>query len=131
MYIRRTILAIALVSLVAGSVSAQEKPVVGLIPKATKPVKFDGKLDKWDEAFGTPVHVGHPDFANRGAEFLYLWDDDNLYIGLRCLDQHPAHVGPDNQIWNGDAIEFYLDTRRGDMLGAAPFGPGIGRYAGP
>jgi hypothetical protein len=34
------------------------------------------------------------------------------------------HVGPDNQIWNGDAVEFYLDTRRGDQLGAAAFGPG-------
>jgi hypothetical protein len=81
-------------------------------------------LDEWDGAFVTPVHVGHPDFANRGAEFLYLWDDDNLYIGLRCLDQKPAHVGADNQIWNGDAVEFYLDTRRGEKLGAAAYGPG-------
>jgi hypothetical protein len=53
-----------------------------------------------------------------------LWDDKNLYIGLRCLDQKPAHIGTDNQIWNGDAVEFYLDTRRGDKLGAAAFGPG-------
>lgn len=59
-----------------------------------------------------------------GAEFLYLWDDDNLYIGLKCLDQKPAYVGGDGQLWNGDAVEFYLDTRRGDKLGAAPFGPG-------
>ena len=84
---------------------------------------MDGKLDDWDGAFVTPVHVGHPDFANRGGEFLYLWDDENLYIGLRCLDQKPAHVGSD-AIWNGDAVEFYLDTRRGDKLGAAQFGPG-------
>jgi len=103
---------------------AQEKPIVGLIPKAQKPIKFDGKLADWDGAFVTPVHVGHPDFANRGAEFLYLWDDDNLYIGLKCLDQKPAHVGGDGQLWNGDAVEFYLDTRRGDKLGAAQFGPG-------
>ncbi len=104
--------------------SAQEKPVVGLIPKAQKPIALDGKLTGWDGAFVTPVHVGHPDFSNRGGQFLYLWDDKNLYIGLRCLDKKPAHVGPDNQIWNGDAVEFYLDTRRGDKLGAAAFGPG-------
>ena len=61
---------------------------------------------------------------NRGGQFLFLWDEQNLYVGLRCLDQKPAHVGPDNQIWNGDAVEFYLDTRRGDKLGAAQFGPG-------
>jgi hypothetical protein len=104
--------------------AAQEKPVVGLIPKAQKPIPMDGTLTGWDGAYVTPVHVGHPDFANRGGQFLYLWDDKNLYIGLRCLDQKPAHVGSDTQIWNGDAVEFYLDTRRGADLGAAAFGPG-------
>jgi hypothetical protein len=95
-----------------------------VVPKAHKPIVLDGNLDEWAGAFVTPVHVGHPDFDNRGAEFLFLWDEDNLYIGLRCLDRHPAHVGPDNQIWNGDAVEFYLDVRRGDQLGAKDFGPG-------
>ena len=85
---------------------------------------MDGKLSDWDGAFVTSVHVGHPDFANRGGQILYLWDEQNLYIGLRCLDQKPAHIGGDNQIWNGDAVEFYLDTRRGDKLGATDFGPG-------
>ncbi|OAI38716.1 hypothetical protein AYO40_01805 [Planctomycetaceae bacterium SCGC AG-212-D15] len=107
-----------------GAAHAQDKPVVGLIPKATTTIKLDGYLDEWSNAFATPVHVGHPDFANRGGQFLFLWDEENLYVGLRCLDQKPAHVGPDNQIWNGDAVEFYLDTRRGDKLGAAQFGPG-------
>jgi hypothetical protein len=112
------------VALSAGTAQAADSPVVGLIPKAEKPIKLDGKLDDWDGAFVTPVHVGHPDFANRGGQVLFLWDDDNLYIGLRCLDRKPAHVGTDNQVWNGDAVEFYLDTRRGDELGGAQFGPG-------
>ena len=115
---------VVLVLLGANAAYAQEKPLVGLIPKASKPIKMDGKLDDWDGAFVTPVHVGHPDFANRGGQFLFLWDEENLYIGLRCLDQKPAHIGPDNQIWNGDAVEFYLDTRRGEKLGAKEFGPG-------
>ena len=113
---------VGFLALVSSVAHAQEKPILGLIPKATKPLKMDGKLDDWDGAFVTPVHIGHPDFTNRGAEFLYLWDDDNLYIGLRCLDQHPTHVG--TAIWDGDAVEFYLDTRRGDKLGAAQFAPG-------
>jgi hypothetical protein len=71
---------------IASPASGQEKPVVGLIPKAQKPIAFDGKLTGWDDAFVTPVHAGHPDFANRGGQFLYLWDDKNLYIGLRCLE---------------------------------------------
>src|SRR4051812_14422370 len=125
--VRRTRLPILVAlwgALLAAPASGQEKPVVGLIPKARKPVAMDGKLTGWDGAFVTPVHVGHPAFADRGGQFLYLWDDENLYVGLRCLDRAPAHVGPDTQIWNGDAVEFYLDARRGDKLGAAAFGPG-------
>jgi hypothetical protein len=121
---RRSVTLIMILCAPAVSARAQDKPIVGLIPKAQKPVAMDGKLTGWEGAFVTPVHIGHPDFANRGGQFLYLWDDDNLYIGLRCLDQKPAHVGPNNQIWNGDAVEFYLDTRRGDQLGAPAFGPG-------
>ncbi|HTU90583.1 MAG TPA: sugar-binding protein [Gemmataceae bacterium] len=117
-------IAVVVVLVGIGTAHAQEKPVIGLIPKAQKPIAMDGKLDDWDGAFVTPVHVGHPDFANRGGQLLFLWDEQNLYVVLRCLDQKPAHVGPDNQIWNGDAIEFYLDTRRGEKLGAAQFGPG-------
>src|SRR5215212_3759871 len=86
-----------------GAAPAQEKPLVGLIPKASKPITLDGKLDEWEGAFVTPVHVGHPDFANRGGQFLYLWDETNLYIGLKCLDQKPAHVGKDTELYNGDA----------------------------
>lgn len=115
----------ALVSLLlAAPALAQDRPVVGLIPKAPKSVQLDGKLDEWQGAFVTPVHVGHPDFANRGAEFLYLWDEQNLYIGLKCLDRTPAHIGPETHLWGGDAIEFYLDARRGDQLGAQEYGPG-------
>ncbi len=113
------------VGLVAmGTASADEKPIVGVIPRAQKPIKMDGKLNDWDGAFIAPVHIGHPDFANRGGMFYFLWDEQNLYIGLRCLDQKRAHVAPDREIWNGDAVEFYLDTRRGDKLGGARFDPG-------
>jgi hypothetical protein len=107
----------------AAAAGADAKPLVGLIPKARTPIQMDGRLDEWDGAFVTPVHVGHPDFANRGGEFLFLWNEQNLYIGLRCLDEKPGHFGTDKQIWNGDAVEFYLDTRRGN-LGAKDFGPG-------
>jgi hypothetical protein len=113
-----------LACLLADAAHAQEEAVVGLIPRAGKPIKLDGKFDEWDGAFATPVHVGHPDFANRGGIFYFLWDDKALYIGLKCLDQKPAHVAPDSQLYDGDAVEFYLDTRRGKELGAASFGPG-------
>src|SRR5690348_1189681 len=115
--------AVLAILFIAAAARAEEKAIVGLIPKARTPIQMDGRLDEWDGAFVTPVHVGHPDFANRGGQFLFLWDEQNLYIGLRCLDQKPGHFGTDKQIWNGDAVEFYLDTRR-DNLGAKEFGPG-------
>lgn len=123
-YGNRFLLVVVWAVIASGAAFAQERAIVGLIPKAHQPIPMDGKLTGWDGAFVTPVHIGHPNFGNRGGQFLFLWDERNLYIGLRCLDQHPAHVGPDNQIWNGDAVEFYLDTRRGDKLGAKEFGPG-------
>jgi hypothetical protein len=106
---RRTLLTLLLLP---AALQAQDKPIVGLIPKVQKPIQSDGKLTGWDGAFVTPVHIGHPDFANRGAEFLYLWDEQNLYIGLRCLDQKPAHVGGDGQLWNGDAVVFADDDAK-------------------
>ena len=35
---------------------------------------------------------------------------------MRCLDTHQANPGPDSTTWNGDALEFYFDTRQGDAL---------------
>ncbi len=108
----------------ASAARADDRPVVGLVPRATKPITLDGKLDEWDGAFVTPVHVGHPDFADRGAQFLFLWNDDALYVGLRALDRTPAHVRPDATLWDGDAVEFYLDARPAADLGGKDFGPG-------
>jgi len=71
----KTLLLLALLGFFGpGAAPAQEKPVVGLIPKARKPITLDGKLDEWEGAFVAPVHVGHPDFANQGGQFLFLWD---------------------------------------------------------
>ncbi len=102
---------------------AEEKPVVGLIPKAQHPVVMDGKLDSWDGAFVTPLNATHPDLFNRATLIYYLWDDQALYIGLRALDANPTHISPDTALYDGDAIEFYLDARQGADLGKAEFGP--------
>ena len=37
---------LAILVLLASAIHAQDKPIVGLIPKAQKPIKFDGKLDR-------------------------------------------------------------------------------------
>ena len=118
----------ALITLFAVSVlrmaGAEDKPAVGLIPKAQHPPAMDGKLDTWEGAFVTPLNATHPDFANRATLIYYLWDEQALYIGVRALDANPTHISGDNALYDGDAIEFYLDTRQGAELGGPAFGPG-------
>src|SRR5690348_7526648 len=92
--------------------------VRGLITQTNKKVALDGKLDEWPHAFCTPVHYNHRDLENRAAQFLYMWDEEALYIGLRALDKKMANPGTNGAVFNGDAVEFYLDTRPGENLRA-------------
>ena len=94
------------------------KGVRGLVTRAAGGVVMDGKLDEWATAYCTPVHYGHAALADRAAQFFYQWDDEALYIGLRCLDTKRANPGDKGAVYNGDAVEFYLDTRSGDSLRA-------------
>ena len=93
-----------------------EKGVRGLVVRAPGKVAVDGKLREWSTAFCTPVHHAHRDLANRPAQFFYLWDDEAFYIGLRALDQKPANAGGMGSLYDGDAVEFYFDSRSGDGL---------------
>lgn len=92
--------------------------VRGLVTRAAGPVKMDGDLSEWKHAFCTPVHYNHRLVADRAAQFFYLWDDEAFYLGLRALDRHKANVGdtPGGNLWNGDAVEFYMDARPGPAL---------------
>ena len=42
---------LGMLALSADKAAAQDKPVVGVIPKAQKPIKMDGKLNDWAGAF--------------------------------------------------------------------------------
>src|SRR5262249_54787789 len=120
----RTPIAFGLALLVIGSVPARadEDPIPlapgvrGLVTRAVAEVKIDGKLTEWSQSFCTPVHYAHKSLENRAAQFFYMWDDEALYIGLRCLDKAQANPGAMNATYDGDAVEFYLDTRSGDAL---------------
>jgi hypothetical protein len=118
-----SVLAVLVLILGPGTSRAQEpaplaKGVRGLVTHAVGKVVIDGKLTEWSEAFCTPVSYNHKDPENRAAQFFYLWDEDAFYIGLRALDQKQANPAPLPSTFNGDAVEFYLDTRSGDALRA-------------
>lgn len=114
---QRVGIAVFFLMLLTRIVLADEKPVVGLIPRAQRPIVLDGKLDEWEGAFVTPLNSTHPDLSNRATHIYYLWDEEALYIGVRALDSNPTHIADENALYDGDAIEFYLDTRQGEELG--------------
>ena len=92
------------------------KGVRGLVTRSPGKVLMDGSLREWSEAYCTPVGYGHDRALERAAQFFYMWDDEAFYLGLRCLDTKQANPGPSSTIWNGDALEFYFDTRAGESL---------------
>jgi hypothetical protein len=113
----------AVFALVAAGAALADTAAVGAIPKAQGAIAMDGTLTSWAGAFVTPLNSTHPDFANRATNIYYLWDDAALYIGVRALDTNPTHISPDAALYDGDAVEFYLDTRSGDNLGNPDFAP--------
>lgn len=98
--------------------------VRGVAMRAPQGMTIDGDLSEFRDAFGTPVEYFHPDLKNRAAQFFYMWDDEAFYAGLRTLDQKQANPAPDDRLWEGDAVEWYFDTRRGDGFRNTKWEPG-------
>jgi hypothetical protein len=90
--------------------------VRGVATRAPQGMKIDGDLSEFKEAFATPVEYFHADLGNRAAQFFYMWDDEAFYAGLRTLDQKQADMADDDHLWEGDAVEWYFDTRRTDSF---------------
>jgi hypothetical protein len=89
-------------------------PIRAFIPRAARSPKIDGQLDEVDyqRAVCAPIEYFHRDAVNRAAQFYYLWDNEAFYVGLRTLDV--AAYSPEAPLWEGDAVEWYFDVRRGD-----------------
>src|SRR3989449_11355517 len=99
--------------LLSHSPAAQLVPGVrGLATRAPKNMKIDGDLSEFKDAFCTPVEYYNENLRDRAGQFFYMWDDEAFYAGLRTLDTHPANFAPDNQLWEGDGVEWYFDTRQ-------------------
>jgi hypothetical protein len=111
------LIAIAIVG-AAPSAAADEPALAtavrGVATRAPEQMTIDGDLSEFKDAFCTPINYTHPDWKNRAAQFFYMWDDEAFYAALRTLDEKPANLAPDDRLWEGDGVEWYFDTRRGD-----------------
>jgi hypothetical protein len=116
---------LSLVAVCSVSLADELSPGVrGVATRAPEGIQIDGNLQEFAEAFCTPVSYFEPDVANRAAQFLYMWDDEAFYAGLRTLDQKQANPAPDDRLWEGDGVEWYFDTRRGPDFRGHDWGPG-------
>jgi hypothetical protein len=98
--------------------------VRGLATHAPAGMKIDGDLSEWKEAFSTPVDYFNANLKNRAGQFFYMWDDEAFYAALRTLDQKPANNASDKTLWEGDAVEWYFDTRRNADFRGKDWGKG-------
>ncbi len=104
--------------------SSLKPGVRGLATRAPAGMKIDGDLSEFKNAFCTPVEYFNPNLPERAAQFFYMWDEDAFYAGLRTLDSKQANMAPDNRLWEGDGVEWYFDTRRGDDFRNREWGKG-------
>ena len=107
---------------VAFSEPGANRQVRAVVPHATAAIEIDGRLDEYEHAFAAPVEYFHPDLKNRAGQFFFLWDDEAFYVGLRTLDQ--KRFSPEHPLWEGDAVEWYFDTRRTEEFRNREWGKG-------
>lgn len=51
--------------------------------------------------------------TNNTATFGVLWDNNNLYIGVKVLDASLYNDSPD--AWENDAVEIYIDANNNKL----------------
>jgi hypothetical protein len=111
-------------SAIIASAANLQPGVRGLATRAPQGMKIDGDLSEFKGAFCTPIEYFNENLKERAAQFFYMWDNEAFYSALRTLDTKTANLAPDDRLWEGDAVEWYFDTRRDDKFRSQNWGPG-------
>jgi hypothetical protein len=80
----------------------------------TKP-SIDGSLEDWQMdryriesvVYGKENHKGLNDLSGRA---MVGWDENNLYLGIRVLDQKYVQNASGTNLFKGDSLDILLDT---------------------
>jgi outer membrane protein insertion porin family len=95
------------------------------VAKTLDPPKIDGRLDdnSWKnaskiESFVWADGIGKP---NEATEAYLLWDDQNLYIGVRCFESNMdnvkiTHTEGDEWLWEDDDIQILIDPTPNNIM---------------
>jgi hypothetical protein len=103
--------------------SATEEAARATLSRAVSQITIDGVLDEPDWEAATPIgeirqrepHEGEK--ASEATEVKLLYDSQNLYIGVMCLDSDPKHIigtqmSRDADLSADDRIEILIDSFR-------------------
>jgi hypothetical protein len=85
-----------------------------VIPRLAGPIKVDGELNEpvWAKAVVLQPFLKNSDGApEREHSEVRLWyDDQNLYLGWRCLDNdiQATFTNRDSKFWEEEVVEFFV-----------------------
>ena len=89
----------------------------GKLPKLTKPLVLDAKLDEWEGATSLslryasyistlkPGHEWHGP-KDAGAEMVCAWNDEGLCLAVLVTDDDVHNERPPHSIWQQDCLEI-------------------------
>jgi hypothetical protein len=94
------------------------------VRRASGPIRVDGRLD--DTAWKGAIKVagftisGSQELAAEQTVMKLLYDDSNLYLGVKCaesrMDSVVATVNVhDGSVWHDDCVEFFIDANHDHM----------------
>jgi hypothetical protein len=81
----------------------------------SNPPNIDGRLGEWKQdrylienvVFGKSNHTGPEDLSGRA---MIGWDDSNLYLGIRVIDDKYVQNAKGSDLFKGDSLDILLDT---------------------
>lgn len=97
-------------------VGPEMRPKFGMVAEYfdTKPT-IDGSLDEWQMdryrvvavVYGKNNHKGENDLSGRA---MIGWDKQNLYLGIRVIDQKYVQNARVKNLYRGDSLDILVDT---------------------
>lgn len=91
----------------------------------SSPPRIDASLEEWQMdrfriesvVYGKENHKGPNDLSGRA---MVGWDENNLYLGIRVLDQKYVQNARGTNLFKGDSLDILIDTDvPGDFYRAA------------
>ncbi|NQZ66595.1 MAG: hypothetical protein HRT89_00870 [Lentisphaeria bacterium] len=107
----------------------------GKLPRLTKPLVLDAKLDEWEAAtslslryasYISNIKPGHEwrGPKDAGAEMYSAWNDEGLCIAVLVTDDDVHNERPPGFVWQQDCLELFIDGRGGEAFMKPPYSKG-------